>query len=921
MAPGDSAPRGPVLRGRCDERAVLDRLLDDARAGQSGVLLLRGDAGIGKTALLDYVIGLSPDMRVVRAVGVESEMELPFAAMHQLCGPMLDRLDALPGPQRDALATTFGMRAGPTPDRFFVALAVLSLLSAVADEQPVLCVVDDAQWLDQASARALAFVARRLFAESVALVFAAREPGEELAGLPELVIEGLEDAYARRLLKAVIPGRLDERVADQLLAETGGNPLALLELPRGLSAAQLAGGFALPGAVSVSLSGRLEESFLTRYAALPEDTQRLVLVAAAEPTGDPVLLWSVAERLGIAGSALEPAESAGLIETGRRVRFRHPLVRSVVYRAAGAQQRRRVHRALAEATDEQVDPDRRAWHLAEAAAGPDEDVAAELERAAGRAQTRGGLAAAAAFLERAAALTAEPRRHAERALAAAQTKYEAGALEDSLALLSTAEGGVVDDLLRGRAALLRAQIVFASRRGNDAPPLLLRAARALESLDADLSHTTYLEAFSAALFAGRLARGGGVVEVAEAVRAGSPSPQRTRPSDLLLYGLALRFTDGYSAGAPILKEALGAFRSDGVLPLADARWLWFACWAAADLWDDETWDLLSGRQLELARAAGALTAIPVALTARSAVNLVCGDLQAAASQVDEIRTVSHATGIATPPYGPLWLAGLRGRENELTRLLETALDEAVVRGEGYLLADAELVRAILYNGLGRYEATLSLFGPGGERSYDINMPPRAVAEVIEAAVRCGERQLAKRLLDRLAEMARASGTNWVVGVEARSRALLSEGENADNLYREAIERLARTRLRLELARAHLLYGEWLRRERRRLGAREQLRTAYEMFGGMGVEAFAARAERELLATGERARKRTVETRQELTQQEAQIARLAADHLSNAEIGARLIISQHTVAYHLRKVFNKLGITSRNQLSRALPARR
>jgi DNA-binding CsgD family transcriptional regulator len=457
-----------------------------------------------------------------------------------------------------------------------------------------------------------------------------------------------------------------------------------------------------------------------------------------------------------------------------------------------------------------------------------------------------------------------------------------------------------------------------SGRGNDAPPLLLAAARELDSLDAKLAHTTYLEAFSAALFAGRLARGGGVVEVAEAVRAGSPSAQRTRPSDLLLYGLALRFTEGYSAGAPILKEALSAFRRDAVSSLEGARWLWFACWAAADLWDEETWDLLSGRQLELVRAAGALTAIPFALTARSALNLVRGDLHAAASQVDEIRTVSHATGISAPPYGPLWLAGLRGRETELTRVLETAVDEAIARGEGYALADAELVRAILYNGLGRYEATLSLFGPDSERSCDINTPPRTVAEVIEAAVRCEERQLAKRLLDRLAEMARASGTNWVVGVEARSRALVSEGDNADKLYREAIERLARTRLRLELARAHLLYGEWLRRERRRLGAREQLRTAYEMFSGMGVEAFAARAGRELLATGERARKRTVETREELTRQEAQIARLAADRLSNAEIGERLIISQHTVAYHLRKVFNKLGITSRNQLSRALP---
>ena len=484
----------------------------------------------------------------------------------------------------------------------------------------------------------------------------------------------------------------------------------------------------------------------------------------------------------------------------------------------------------------------------------------------------------------------------------------------------TAETGTLDDLERARVHLLRAQIAFAARRGSDAPPLLLRAARELESVDANLARTTYLEAFSAALFAGRLADGGGVVEVAEAVRAGSSPPQRARPSDLLLNGLAIRFTKGYSAGAPILKEALGAFRRDTVLPPEDARWLWFARWVAADLWDDETWDLLSARQLELVRAAGALTAIPFALTARSAVHLVGGDVHAAASQVDEIRTVSEATGIASPPYGPLWLAGLRGREAELSRLMETAVEEAIARGEGYALADAELVRAILYNGLGRYSATMSLFGADGERSYDINTPPRAVAEVIEAAVRCEERQLARRLLDRLAEMARASGTDWVVGVEVRSRALISEGDDADNLYRVAIERLTHTRLRLELARAHLLYGEWLRRERRRLAAREQLGTAVEMFTGMGTEAFAGRAERELVATGEHARRRSVETREDLTPQEDQIARLARDGLSNAEIGARLFISQHTVAYHLRKVFSKLDITSRSHLIRVLPQR-
>jgi DNA-binding CsgD family transcriptional regulator len=918
MAEGHSAPGRLTLEDRRNESAVLDGLLAAVTSGRSGALLLRGEAGIGKTALLEYAVASASGLRVLRATAVESEMELAFAALHQLCGPMLDWVDRLPGPQRDALATIFGVRAGPAPDRFFVGLAVLSLLSEVADEQPLLCVVDDAHWLDRASAQVLGFVGRRLFAESVALLFAAREPGEELAGLPELAVEGLQDADARTLLKAVIPGRLDERVADELLSETRGNPLALLELPRGLSTTQLAGGFGLPAALS--LSGRIEESFQQRLEALPDDTQRLLLVAAAEPTGDPALLWRAAERLGITGPALESAESAGLIEIDSRVRFRHPLVRSGVYRAAGPQQRRRVHRALAEATDPQVDPDRRAWHLAEAAAGQDEDVAAELERAAGRAQTRGGLAAAAAFLERAVALTPEPSRRGKRALAAARTKYEAGALDDALALLGTAEAAAVNDRERAGVDLLRGQIAFASRRGSDAPPLLFKAACELEAVDPGLARATYLEALSAGRFAGRLARGVTLVEVSEAALAGPPPPQPARPPDLLLEGLAIRFTKGYAAGAPILKEALCAFRRETVLLPEEARWLLLACRVASDLWDDENLTLLAARELERCRNAGALSAISLALDARCWVRAVSGELAAAASLLDEARSVNEATGVATVPYAPLWLAALRGQESELLRLVETTVRPAVSRGEGFALAITELVSAVLYNGLGRYDAALAACrGTGTSSDPDLVGSPRGPeSELIEAAVRCGERQLAERALRRLAGTTRASGTDWALGIEAHSRALLSDGDVAESLYREAIARLECTRVRMQLARSHLLYGEWLRRERRRLDAREQLRAACEMFSAMGIGAFAARAERELLATGERARKRAVETREELTPQEVQIARLAAERLSNAEIGARLIISQHTVAYHLRKIFNKLGITSRNQLSRALP---
>jgi DNA-binding CsgD family transcriptional regulator len=906
-----------MLRGRRDELAVLDGLLEDSRAGRSGVLVLRGEAGVGKTALLEHAIESASDVRLLRAVGVESEMELAFAALHQLCAPVDDFVDRLPAPQRDALEITFGVSAGAAPDRFLVALATLSLFSDAAQERPLLCVIDDAQWLDRASAQALGFVARRLLAEPVALLFAARETTDAFAGLPELLIAGLGDAEARKLLASVIPGRLDDRVADQLVAEARGNPLALLELPRGLSPSQLAGGFGLPAALS--LAGTIEQSFLRRLEGLPSDTQRLLLVAAAEPLGDPALLTRAAERLGITSAVREPAESAGLIEIDGRVRLRHPLVRSAVYRAASAEQRRRVHRALAEATDAETDPDRRAWHLAAATAGPDEDVASELERAAGRAEARGGLAAAAAFLERAAVLTPDPVRRAQRALAAAQTKYEAGALDDALALLATAETGGGDDLQRARANLLRAQIEFAAQRGGDAPSLLLQAARELEAVDPDRARTTYLEALEAARFAGRLARGADVVEVSRAALAGTAPRRPPRPTDLLLQGMATRPIDGLAAAAPILKAALRAFREEAALPPEESRWLALACRAASDLWDEESWRLLATRELQRARDAGALTATPLLLSTLSLIQVLCGELSAAESLLDEVRATTAATGIPAHRYVEIWVAALRGRELELSALVKDFTTDAKARGEGFAPAFAGQAGAVLYNGLGRYDEAFAAVCEAVDVAphFELNTPS-PVAELVEAAARAGEHRIAERALERLTLTTRPSGSDWALGVEARSRALLNDGDAAERLYQEAIERLRRTRVRLQLARTHLLYGEWLRRERRRLDARDQLRIALELFTSMGAEAFAARAERELLATGERVRKRTVETREELTAQEAQVARMARDGLSNGAIGERLFISQHTVAYHLRKVFTKLDITSRNQLGRVLP---
>ena len=917
MAGGRSAPGGLALLGRREECAVLDRLREGAWAGRSGVLVVRGEAGVGKTALLDHAIGSASDMRVVRASGVESEMELAFAVLHQVCAPLLDRRQRLPAPQRHALEITFGLSDGPAPDRLFVGLAVLGLMSEAAEERPLLCVVDDAQWLDRASAQTLAFVGRRLQAESVVMLFVVREPIRELADLPELVVEGLRDSDARELLASVVPGRLDQRVADQLVAEARGNPLALLELPRGLTPAELAGGFGLPEALS--LEGRLEDRFVRRLEALPADTRRLLLVAAADPTGDPALVWRAAAGLGLTDAALEPLDGADLIEIGVRVRFRHPLVRSAVYRAAALAERRRVRAALAEATDPRVDPDRRAWHLAEATAGPDESVAGELERAAVRAQARGGLAAAAAFLERAAALTPDPVRRAQRALAAAQTKYEAGALDDALALLAAAETGGVDDLQRARVHLLRAQIAFAAQRGGDAPVLLLQAARELEAVEPDRARTTYLEALEAARFADRLARGTDVVEVSRAALACPPPGRPPRPTDLLLEGMATVPVDGHAAAVPILKAALRAFCEQAVVPPEESRWLSLACRAASDLWDEESWRMLATRALQRARDAGALTAMPAFLSTISFIHAVCGELSVAESLLDELRATTAATGIPAHRYVEVWLAALRGREPELLALVEDFTTNANARGEGLALGFAGQAVAVLYNGLGRYgEAFVAVRAAVDVPPYSQLSTPSTVAELAEAAARAGERRIAERALERLTLSTRPSGSDWALAVEARSRALLSDGDAAERLYQDAIERLRRTRVRVQLARTHLLYGEWLRRERRRLDARDQLRTARELFTSMGVEAFAARAERELLATGERIRKRRIEARDELTAQETQIARLARDGLSNAAIGERLFISQHTVAYHLRKVFGKLDITSRNQLRRVLP---
>ncbi len=904
-----------VLHGRRVERDALAGVLESVRGGQSRVLVVCGEAGVGKTALVESAISSASGCRVARAVGVESEMELAFAALQQLCAPMLDRLDRLPAPQRDALGVAFGLRAGDAPDRFLVGLAVLSLFSEVAQEQPLVCVVDDAQWLDRASAQALVFVARRLLAESVALVFSTRDPGDELEGLPKLTVEGLPDGDARALLSSALRVPLDERVRERLVAETRGNPLALLELPRGLTPAELAGGFGLLDAPD--LSGRIEDSFRRRFAVLPAETQQLLLVAAAEPVGDPALVWQAAERLGIGAQAA--SDTDGLLTIGAQVTFRHPLVRSSVYRAASPVERQTVHRALANATDHEVDPDRRAWHLAQATLGFDEDVASELERSAGRAQARGGLAAAAAFLERAAALTLEPSRRAERALAAAQAKHQAGAPDAALGLLGVAESGPLDELQRAQIELLRAQIAFVMSRADDAPRLLLNAARRLESLDVRLARDTYLDAWWASLiFVNRGAADGDLLEIARAARAAPPAPEPQRAADLLLDGVAVLITEGYAAGTPVLKRAVSAFRGDDVSRDEGLRWLWVACHIAIDLWDDDSWEALCTRHLQLCRDAGALTVLLLALNQRIGLHEHAGELATAASLVEEARAVAEATGSLFAPYPALIVAARRGSEADLSGVIEASMDEMVIRGEGAGPAIVHWSSALLYNGLGRYEEALTAAQQAS--AYPLELlyySTWGLVELVEAAARNGKPEPAADALQRLSDHTRASGTDWALGIEARSRALLTDGEAAETLYREAIERLERTRVRVELARAHLLYGEWLRRERRRLDAREQLRHAHKLFTEFGMEAFAERARVELEATGEHARKRSVETRDDLTPQEAQISRLAAEGATNQEIAAQLFVSPSTVDYHLRKAFRKLGVKSRHQLKQHL----
>jgi DNA-binding CsgD family transcriptional regulator len=906
------------LRDRRSERDALDQLIEAVRAGQSRVLVVRGEPGVGKTVLLDYLAGKASGAgcRVAHAAGVQSEMELAFAGVHQLCAPLLSRVKRLPVPQHDALRTAFGLAEGPPPDRFLTGLAVLSLLSEGAGERPLVCLVDDAQWLDRASAQALGFAARRLAADPVGLVFAARDPGADLAGLPEMEVGGLRDRDAQALLEGALVGPLDARVRDLIIAETRGNPLALLELPRGLTPGELAGGFGLPGAAP--LAGRIEDSFARQLDALPAESRRLLQLAAADPSGDASLVWRAAGRLGIPNQAGAPAVEAGLVEFAGRVRFRHPLVRSAAYRSASLSDRQQLHAALAEVTDPAVDPDRRAWHRAQAAAGPDEEVAAELERCAGRAQARGGVAAAAAFLQRAVALSADPAQRTGRALAATEASLSAGAYDPALAMLAVVESGPLDELQRARMELLQGMAAYAMRRGSDAPPLLLRAAKTLQALDPKLARETYLDAWCAALFAGKLASAGSLYHISAEVRRAPPVAEPARPSDLLLDGFALLLTDGRRAATPFLQRASTGFAGEDAAVEEVLRWGWLATVGAVVVWDYESCVAIARRGVQLARDRGDLTVLAVALNILAEAAAMGGEFGWAEQLIAEADAVTEATGTQVLQYGALFLRAWQGREADVSRLSDVTVHDATAGGQGTAIEFVDHARAVILNGLGRYREAMPPAREAADATPELAVAGWGLIELVEAAAKCGEMEVARRALERIEERNSVIATDWGLGIEARSRALVSTGETAESLYREAIDRLGRTRLRPELARAHLLLGEWLRGQNRRHPARAELRVAHDQFRAIGMDGFAERARRELLATGEKIVERTVGTRDDLGPQQRQIAELARDGLSNPEIGARLFLSPRTVEWHLRHVFTKLGIRSRRELAIVLP---
>lgn len=903
--PPDARPDPPRLYGRDAECARLEQLLRDPTP-----MRVIGESGIGKSALLEHVARHATGYEVLRVRGGPAERELRYAGLHLLCAPLLGNLQALQPSQRDALTTAVGLTAGPPPDRFLVSLAALNLLTHHAGARPVCCIVDDAHLLDRPSAQVLAFVARRTeHGLPILLAERGRRHATELDGLPEMRLRGLPSSDARALLAATIPGRVDPAVAERILIEARGNPRAIVEAFDGSTVDELAGGYAIPAPHAGCREG--DHGCVRRAQQVPADAQRLLLAAAADPTGDPAVAWRAAAALGVRPGAAEALEGQELLVFGPRIVFACPRLRAAVYASAPRAEVRAAHRALADATDAEGNADRRAWHLALATSGIDDDVAADLERHAPTAHARGGTAARAAFLGRAALLTSDPVRRAQRALDAAEAQHDSGAPHAAERLLAIAEIAPPDEARRARVALQQARIAFTTRRDHTAPGALLDAARRIEPHSPAQARDAYLEALVAAMLADHLATSPTPADVARAAR-GAPLPGPAQPADLLLDGLVTRVLDGYRAAVVPLTAALAAFQVADLDPAA-GRWLWLAGCVAADLWDEQAWTgLMSGRA---AHTGVGDVATPAHLAVADMHRGEFGTARAALAHADARAWTTGAKPVCHPS---LLLTAWQGRYGVLHDMLPAARQDAVHRGDGTTLTAASLAEAVAHNSVGHYEQALVAARDAG-RSEQLGLRGWALVELVEAAVRSGHHEAAARAAARLGDRTDAAGTDWALGVQAATRALLATGQAAEPHYRDAIDRLGRTGIRIHLGRAQLLYGEWLRRQKRRIDARLPLRAARELFASIGAEAFADRAHRELLATGEKARKRGVDTCLQLTPQESRIAYLARDGLSNPEIAARLFVSPRTVEYHLHKVFVKLVITSRTELHLVLDA--
>ena len=916
---GRSYGRAVRVVGRRAEQESLHALLDSVRAGISCAVVIRGDPGAGKSALLQAAVDAVTDMQVLRMAAVESERSLAFAGVHQLLLPLLPSAERLPDPQKRALQVAFGELSGPPADRFLVGLGALTLLSQSAESRPLLCVVDDGQWLDDESANVLGFVARRLLADPVAIIVAAEETTGRvrLPELPEIRLCGLTAPDAGELLATRTGQPVDGGVLDRLVTETGGNPLALLDAARELSPDQLAGRAPLPEPLPIG--HRLEESFARRIRELPPATRTLLRLAAADHPGRSARLWRAAAALGIPESAAVAAEETGVAAFWPEVRFTHPLVRSAVYATSTTLQRRQAHQTLAAASDDDGDVDIKAWHLAAAAAGPDEEAATQQEAAAERARNRGGYAAAAALLERAALLTAEPERQAERRLSAAEAQFLAGVVGRADELLSQAIPALGDPLPLAHATCLRGRIQYASGEVARATATLFTAAQRLQTPAPRAARDALLAALEAAV-AGWAATAPVLQGIAGVARELSPTGEPPdSPANLLLEGYTTRVADGYAAAVPTLRRAVQAFRSDRMDPDQALQRVELAAVAAADLLDDAALDELTACWIQRARQTGALARLAAGLAFRSIfVDGPHGRLAAARAAESEAHELGEMTGnpAVVPPTGAhtLLTLALAGQEVQARETAAAVAREAPQRGAVGEMAFATSSLAILELGLGNYEAAVAALLPAWTDDTPL-VGTRSLPDLIEAAVRAGRQPLAAQALARFAERARATGTPPALGLLARSAALLAAPDEARDHYEEALRLLHPTGAGLHIARAHLLYGEWLRRQRRRREARDQLRTAHDMFEALHLDAFAGRARVELRATGEHARRRQPGHPETLTPQEARIATLVSRGQANRDIATQLFISPSTVEYHLHKVFRKLGVSSRTQLAR------